>query len=384
MDKPRFSFFKRRNGYYYYQVWDEDKRRYGIAHTTHKRSKRLAERYIYNQPTSFFTKKRNDELFLDFLTKYWTYSESPYVKNCAARKKTLSTSYFKMCLSFIRKNVLPYEPFNGLRLDKVKAHHIEDFIQYLVDKNTLSGKSINHIITAIQSTLKYAYKLNYTSDNFTSSISKIYYQPKEKGILSIEEIKRLFGQDNSLQDYWKGNLKHYLLNLVAFVCGGRLGEVEAMKWECIRKNEIIIISSWDGVKVKETKTRSSRRICPIRPEIYSLLTKLHEKEGDSIFVFSGREKDKPLSKKPVENRLSSALFLLGITDDDRKNRNISFNSWRHAYNTYLKNRGMTDDAVNSIIGHSTIAMTKYYSHLVKGDYTIALDLQKDILLPASA
>lgn len=56
--------------------------------------------------------------------------------------------------------------------------------------------------------------------------------------------------------------------------------------------------------------------------------------------------------------------MIGIDQVERKNRVISFHSWRHYYNSYLIVKGVSLPIIQAIIGHSGDGkMTKHYTKL---------------------
>ena len=57
-----------------------------------------------------------------------------------------------------------------------------------------------------------------------------------------------------------------------------------------------------------------------------------------------------------------ALKAIGITEDQQKQRNLSFYSLRHGFNTALVNSGLSEVQIRAVTGHSNIAMTMHYNH----------------------
>ncbi|OQY39991.1 MAG: hypothetical protein B6226_00760 [Candidatus Cloacimonetes bacterium 4572_65] len=59
----------------------------------------------------------------------------------------------------------------------------------------------------------------------------------------------------------------------------------------------------------------------------------------------------------------AALVKIGITEDERKSRGLTFHSYRHLANTRLRESGVSDAVIREIIGHKSEAMTENYSHI---------------------
>ncbi|MCB1318498.1 MAG: tyrosine-type recombinase/integrase, partial [Leptospiraceae bacterium] len=53
---------------------------------------------------------------------------------------------------------------------------------------------------------------------------------------------------------------------------------------------------------------------------------------------------------------------IGIGDRERRERNLSFHSWRHFANSLFVSKGIPLLEVQSLIGHSSVRMTNHYFH----------------------
>ena len=70
-----------------------------------------------------------------------------------------------------------------------------------------------------------------------------------------------------------------------------------------------------------------------------------------------------------------ALENIGISSEARKERNITFHSWRHFYNSLM--RGKIHDAkLRQLTGHKTLAMTDHYTHFNINDFKDVLSIQE--------
>jgi hypothetical protein len=70
-----------------------------------------------------------------------------------------------------------------------------------------------------------------------------------------------------------------------------------------------------------------------------------------------------MDHKSIYKRFCTALEKIGINNDDRKLRNISFHSYRHGVNTNLLQANIPPETVRLISGHSGTQMTAHYAHL---------------------
>ncbi len=70
---------------------------------------------------------------------------------------------------------------------------------------------------------------------------------------------------------------------------------------------------------------------------------------------------------------------MGINEDERKVRNITFHSWRHFFNSTMRSHNIADSKVQKITGHKTDAMTEHYTHFNIDDFKEVRNLQENIL-----
>jgi integrase len=86
----------------------------------------------------------------------------------------------------------------------------------------------------------------------------------------------------------------------------------------------------------------------------------HLAVSDAI-VFHGASLYRPIDNKVVLKRLYRALHNIGISEPERRGRNLTFHSWRHFLNSHLRSL-VTDTDLQKLTGHRTVAMTDHYDH----------------------
>ena len=152
----------------------------------------------------------------------------------------------------------------------------------------------------------------------------------------------------------------------------RLGEIRALQVDSLKHDSegqpfILVSQSWEeGSGLKGTKTNESRCIL-IPAELNEQLIGLVSSRKDG-FVLSLDDGETPLSSKELPQGLYRALKEIGIDESQRKERNITFHSWRHFANTTYRALGVPDVKVQSMTGHSSQAMTEHYSHFRTSDF----------------
>jgi integrase len=95
------------------------------------------------------------------------------------------------------------------------------------------------------------------------------------------------------------------------------------------------------------------------------------------FLFYGESRTKPLHSKAFTNSLYAALENIGIDEELRRERNITFHSWRHFINSAIRGK-LPDEKLRLLTGHRTFQMTEHYTHLLDEDYTEMRSLQENL------
>jgi integrase len=140
----------------------------------------------------------------------------------------------------------------------------------------------------------------------------------------------------------------------------RLGEIRALRPCDLRDGYIHIEHSVDlQGNLKSTKTRDQRDI-PIPVNLMDALRKLAKAAGENGRIFSVA--GIPMSSEAIRGGFYKTLNEYGITEKERRERNITFHSWRHFLNSQLISRGINEAKARRITGHATAAMTEHYSH----------------------
>ena len=80
------------------------------------------------------------------------------------------------------------------------------------------------------------------------------------------------------------------------------------------------------------------------------------------FVFYDKDKKTPVYYKAISESLYAALDHLGIKADQRKERKLTFHSWRHFFNTNMRML-IPDSQLRLLTGHQTEEMTDHYTQL---------------------
>ena len=296
----------------------------------------------------------------EFLRNFWTPEKSEYIQNKRAHKKPIGDYHCKEMRGMIDRYWLPFfgEDFS---VGELTEQYLEDFLQELANFRHLKGATINHARTCGATGLKWLKNKGIIHSNPMANVeafSKSDATPR--GIPDEKEIKALYELD------WNNEVMYLAFNLSAF-SGLRPGEISGLQVRDIdsEKDLITIRHSWHRTGfLKSTKTNLIRKVPVAHNIILRLLVQAQRCPGanEETFVFWSKANDyKPFLPQYYDDGFFEALHKIGVSEEERKERNIDFYSLRHFCATYLAN--MTDMRnVQAVLGHTTPAMTKHYAN----------------------
>ncbi|MBI9105018.1 MAG: tyrosine-type recombinase/integrase [Spirochaetales bacterium] len=312
----------------------------------------------------------DDQNIKTFLTTFWNYESSPYVREKLAHGHSIGKRHCIEMTASIKRYWIPY--FGDKSIHDLNKTDIKTFSLYLSEERKLAAKTINNIMSAGTVALTWAFKNEIINKNPTQGLIKFSGEQKKRGILSDKEIEKLF----TLGD-WRTNEAAKLGSLLACQTGLRAGEVVGLQIQNVGKDRLFVKHSFswtDGLK--STKTGEEREI-PILPETREKLLSLAHKNpngwGPSSFIFwSVESSEKPMRTETLSTRLNHALESIGISNNERKSRGICFHSWRHYFA-----RKMTDvleERTARLTGHATSEMLQHYAdHRNESDFKKAAE-----------
>lgn len=318
---------------------------------------------------------RNKSLLVPFILKYWNYDESPYRIEAEYSGKKLGKTHFdcmlrsfnSYCLDIIPPS-LPYEGMTLSLLEDIKAH--------LREKN-LAPTTYNKALGSIRQPLEYLYQKGKITTNFADRIKNIPQKnKKDKGIFVskaeaekfLRYLKGTYSPDS--YDRWR-----YLIPALSYYSGMREGEIRALKKVDITLEEgkemgIILVAhaynedEREGDRYKCTKGKEKRYTVVPSPLLKEVLNFLNlSPYPDGYIFFSNVKPLVPINKTTISGAFNEDLCnALEMTEEERKERNITFHSLRHEFNTNLVNSGMSGEIIRSMTGHKSEGMTEHYTH----------------------
>jgi integrase len=359
---------------YYAAFWDEERHDY-VRRSTGQTAKAMADAQARKWLAEGLP-LRDSQTFLGYLLGFWQ-PDSPYLRRKAARGRVLSAAYLRNGRSAIEQHVKPFMEAQGLSrlpLAKATAGILEDLVLHLQESG-LGASRANSILNAVAVPLAEAVRLGLLLRNPATSVERLPDRPPIREILSLGEVRAFFAlpwQDPRL----------LAASLTAATTGLRLGEIRGLQAEDLQPGYLRVRHNWqDGEGLKAPKWGSSRDV-PLPTRTEDALRELAAANpwGDG-FVFCGSRRGYPPDRKTLTKGFTDGLGRIGITEEERRRRQLTFHSWRHFYNSMLRGR-LPDHVLRALTGHRSEAMTERYTELTDEQRKAAAALSSRLFAPA--
>jgi len=304
---------------------------------------------------------QGDEDFIGFLTRFWDWEESPYVKEKLRKEHGIHRRY---CLSQ-KQNVAYYlEPFfKGRLLGEITTKDICDFINHMGEKSVGPARK-NIVIKAGTIPLRWAFSKGMIEQDPSRGHLLFSGPTPKRNILTPARAAAMFNAP------WK-DPREMLGNLLASVTGMRCGEIQALRLQDLESGRIQVRSSWnmfDGLK--PTKNKEARTVEVNFPELMDALFTLANRNPwgatpESYVFWSDHGPETPFHGKRFLNSFRNAIIHTGMTEEEA--RGYVFHSWRHFYTSYMV-KDLDTKLLMSQTGHKSKDVFEHYAdHETDGD-----------------
>jgi integrase len=354
---------------YYYSIKNPRTGKYLSHLSTRTSSKREAEKIAARAYDLYIAelnkvKLRTNMTLISFIETMYNEDESPlYLEKREHNSNALQSAHFRTQKSYFKRYLLKLIP-KEMTIGKITPYDI-DQLQHAVRVNNplLTLGTINAIMASLISPLKYAASKWIIPKDPTEGYRP--YKPDRKitGIFTSDEVNQL------IKLHWDDE-NGKLAFLLAIHTGMRMGEILALRYSDIqpwlgsqRFIPVVHIShSFSKTHGLKCPKNGKSRIVPIPEWLWKeLLALAGDSNDDTKFVFASKQTGKPLSDKIIRKAFEKALEQIGITSQEREERNLRFHSTRHYFNSALAPL-VQNESLRKVIGHSSSAMTEHYHH----------------------
>jgi integrase len=367
---------------YYVQFYDEEGNRL-TARSSGQSSKAAAKNWAEEQWKQGNIYSHKDITLDQYVERknFWIWDECEYLKRRLARGR-VSPGYADAMRTYTVLHVLPH--FGNKSLRKINETMVDNWFIGLLDKvgrhgKTLSRATANHCLKAFRIILAEAERDQLIPFNPAEKVSSFEEDSSEKDVYKIDEIRRLFHPDN-FKELWKGDLRQYTINLLGASTGIRISEARGLVRSGVHDHYISINQKWSNkYGIGDPKSQSFREI-PIPLTTFNSLRQLmhispYKEPMD--FVFWGEQgRRKPMSDSVIRERLYYALSCIGVSEEERIERDLSYHTWRHTFNSLMRGR-IHDSKLQRLTGHRTQEMVERYTHYRIEDYRDVLEIQEE-------
>ena len=296
---------------------------------------------------------------ISFLRKFWDYDNSEFIKRYLAHGHNMTKRHTDMMLGLVKNYWGPYFG-DEITVQELDRTTLDDFFFYLHTEKQLSGGTVNKAINCGSRAMRYLFENNKIESNPMAGIERFNAEELERGIPTESEVKKLLKVD------WL-NETYRLAFKLGIYCGLRAGEISGLR-VCdldLDADLIHVQHSWNDTDGLKKPKNSDVRDLPIDhetlEELYALAKQNPYFSDLSYVFFSAVKPEQPCWPSYYVDGLYDALEKIGVSEEQRKERNIVFHSLRHFCATILSQR--TDlKTVQAVMGHRSEDMSKHYSN----------------------
>ena len=275
----------------------------------------------------------------------------------ASRERLLKPSSVAKYRNLVQRHILPL--LGKLRICDLDRNTVSGFVRALSCGQTGSGvqltrKTVRDVLMILEKSVRFAGELSFSVEK--NELSGKTGGGKRITVLSEREQKRLEEQLLTDTDEKKLGL------LLCLYAGLRIGEICAMRWECIDLCEKTLsvnvtmqrlqiagagTGQRTGVIESSPKSEDSRRTVPIADFLIEQLLK-RKPRLQSAYLLTGSEQY--IEPRSYENYYKRVLSAAGIPV-------CNFHTLRHTFATRCIESGADAKTVSVLLGHSTVRMT---------------------------
>lgn len=251
----------------------------------------------------------------------------------------------------LKRHLIP--AFGRLPLDQISSEGIERYKSQKLHEG-LGPKTVNNHLAILRKCLHTAQ--DWGSLVVIPKMKFLRVPPPSFDFLIPQESHALLAATN--QQAWR------LMILTALRTGMRFGELVALDWSDVDLSHGIIAVRRSLVNGHLGTPKNNRtRFLPITPELHAILTSYGKTQGYVFSLVAGH----PISYSTAMIKLREFAQRAGL-------RRVRWHMLRHTFASQLVAAGVPISAVQEMLGHSTLEMTRRYAHLAPSTLQQAVDI----------
>lgn len=216
----------------------------------------------------------------------------------------------------------------------------------------ISAVSVARILCGVRSFFTFLLQDGYIEADPTELLESPKKPEHLPAVLTLQEVDALEAAiDQSLPE---GRRDHAMIE-VLYSCGLRVSELCGLQLSDLFLDEGFLRVTGKGNK---------QRLVPVSPKAVGELRRwiderrlIDIRPGEEDYVFVSHRRGRHLSRITVFHNLQAYARLAGIE------KNISPHTLRHTFATHLLEGGANLRAIQTMLGHESIATTQLYTHL---------------------
>jgi len=352
----------RRDEFWYYRLNRESglvERDEITWHTTGCKNRRDAERFLEDLLTGgcYTDSPARHQTFRQYAVHFFIWGECPHIRRVLEETGQFTQRHARIQRGRLEKYIF-CDAIANKRLSEITRADIFDLRSRLL--RHCSPATTNKAIDVVKVVLREAVIREELDRDPTELVRRVHYKKRERGIFTVEELKRLF------PDYGYGPCKDardYTCFFLAAVSGARRGELLVLRRRHINFTDqyLNITEAWKGKdEIGDTKSGRSR-IVPLSSRIIEKfdnlrLESLHLQPDDFLFCYDDGSR---VGETWWRGRFKRALRRAHIEVGDRW---LTPHSFRHTINTIVRDSGHDPAKIRAVLGWMDKEIQDNYPH----------------------
>ncbi len=239
---------------------------------------------------------------------------------------------------------------------------VEDYLIDL-DASGLARSTRVRRLSAIRQFYRFAFESGWRRDNPAIRVKGPAPKRRLPGTLSEDEVERLLEaarETGRLND----RLRNACLMEVLYATGSRVSELVSLPVTAVRGNPKLLLMRGKGGKERILPLSEPARIALSawleRRDALEEVARKDRGVPPSRFLFPSRGKSGHLTRHRFYQLIKELAVAAGISPS-----RVTPHTLRHAFATHLLARGADLRAIQTLLGHSDIATTEIYTHVLE-------------------